>query len=335
MAINVAINGFGRIGRQLARQILSNKNPNITLKAVNTLENAATSAHLLKYDSCYGIFPLPVSAENNKLIIDNDASIAWHNEPDPSKLSWAGHHIDIVLECSGANSLSRARKHLQAGAEKVMITAAVHNPDVTLCMGVNHTQYDHNAHHIISGSSCTANCIAPVAKIILENYGIVTSMATIIHSYTNTQNLLDNAHDNLRRSRSATKSLIPTQTSAVWQVPEVIPQLKGKFDGLAVRVPTPLMHLADVSFILKRTTTHAELMHLFEDAAQGPLKNILALSSAPLVGCDFRGSGYSSIIDIEHIYNNNTLLKLLLWHDNEYSYCSRIIDLLNHIGQQF
>jgi len=335
MAITVAINGFGRIGRQLARQIVSNPNSNISLKAVNTLENAAISAHLLKYDSCFGTFPLPVSADSNKLIINNDISVSCSNEADPSNLVWSEHDIDIVLECSGTNSPKWAEKHLHAGAKKVIITAAVQHPDITLCMGVNHNLYDHNVHHIISGSSCTANCIAPVANLIHENFGIVTSLATIIHSYTNTQNLLDTAHDNLRRARSATRSIIPTQTSAAWQIPEIIPQLQGKFDGLAVRVPTPLMHLADITFILSRTINYAELLEVIEEASQGPLKNILALSGKPLVSSDFRGCVFSSIIDSHHMHIHDNMLKLLLWHDNEYSYCCRIIDLVSHIGQYF
>lgn len=331
MAVSIAINGFGRIGRQLTRLILSESYPTISLQAVNTLENIDVAAHLLKYDSCYSIFPFPVSCESNRLVINN-TPIAWSNESDPDKLSWTDHDVDIVIECSGTNSSRRAEKHINSGAHKVIITAAARNSDITLCMGVNHTQYDSSKHHIISGSSCTTNCIAPVAKIINDNLGVVSSMATIIHSYTNTQNILDNAHDDLRRARSATKSLIPTQTSAVWQLPEVIPQLKGKFDGLAIRVPTPLMHLADVSFLLSRETSRTELINLFEDASLNSFKNILALSPEPLVSCDFIGSTYSSIVDLENIHINKNLVKILLWHDNEHAYCCRILDLIRHIG---
>nr|MBF0222030.1 aldehyde dehydrogenase [Desulfobulbaceae bacterium] len=331
MAVSIAINGFGRIGRQLARLILSESYPTISLKAVNTLENLHVAAHLLKYDSSYSTYPLPITVESNKLIINN-RPVSWLNEPDPDNLSWSDHNIDIVIECSGTNSSRRAGKHINSGAQKVVITAASRNPDITLCMGVNHTQYDSSKHHIISGSSCTTNCIAPIAKILNDKLGIVSSLATIIHSYTNTQNILDNAHDDLRRARAATRNLIPTQTSAVWQIPEVIPQLLGKFDGLAIRVPTPLMHLADVSFLLSQPTSRDELVSLFEDASLNAYKNIVALNAEPLVSTDFIGSSYSSIIDLENIHCNQNLVKLLLWHDNEHAYCCRILDLVRYIG---
>lgn len=331
MSISVAINGFGRIGRQLTRLIHTHKHPNIRLTAINTLEPLSTAAHLLRYDSSYGPLPLSVTTAPGKLIV-NGTPITWHNESDPNCLDWAKEGVDIVIESSGANALQGAERHLAVGAKKVLITAASSTPDITLCMGVNQDQYNPLSHHIISGSSCTTNCIAPVAKLLLDAYGIKAGMVSIVHSYTNTQNLLDAVHSDPRRSRSATQSIIPAQTSAVRQVQEIIPQLRNKISGLALRVPTPLMHLADLSFLLEKSVRRTELIELFEKASQTSLPNILSINREPLVSTDFKGSSHSSIIDLEYLYANDNLVKLLLWHDNEYSYCCRIIDLLLHIG---
>ncbi len=332
--MRIAINGFGRIGRQITRQLLSSDTDNLTLVAINTLESIDTAIHLLKYDSNYGAYNKKIIVQNNALIID-DHKILFFNQPNPSSLPWGKYNIDIVVDCSGHFIKGeKAALHINAGATKVLITAAAINPDITLCMGVNHENYNCKKHNIISGSSCTTNCIAPVLKIIEENYGIESCLASILHSYTNSQNILDSYSTDLRRARAADNNILPTNTSAVHQVPIIIPSLKNKFDGLAIRVPTPVVHLADLVVKTNTSIDKDHLVKIFQKAAAQSLKGILSITDKPVVSCDIRGSKFSSIIDLPSMKTFDKTLKILVWHDNEYAYSNRIIDLLSYIAMQ-
>lgn len=334
MPTRIAINGFGRIGRQLTRQLLDPASTDFTLCAVNTIESIETAAHLLRYDSCYGQFPLDISREHQTLRIGKH-SIAFYHQNDPNQLPWKELGIDIVLECSGKTTSERSVQHIASGAKKVLITAAAHSPDITLCMGVNHARYNHDLHHVVSGTSCTTNCIAPVAKLIDDTLAIEAGHATFLHSYTNSQPLLDAVGSDLRRSRAAALNIIPTTTSATHQLPLVLPRLKGKFAAIAVRVPTPNTHLADFTVKVARPTTRAEILQIMEEASHSTMKGIVQIDRAQLVSRDIIGTSCSSVIDAENIYVQDDFIKLLIWHDNEFSYCRRIIDLLSHLSASF
>jgi glyceraldehyde 3-phosphate dehydrogenase len=332
MSIRIAINGFGRIGRQLTRILCTDSYKGLKLVAVNTLENCATAAHLLKYDSIQGVAEADISANSNGLRIAGSA-IPFYHEPAPGNIPCQNNKVDVVIECSGHFTNGRqAADHLKAGAKRVVITAAATNPDITICMGVNQESFSPTHHKIISGSSCTTNCLAPIAKLINDNWGIKSALATFIHSSTNNQHLLDTGDIDPRRARAAGLNLIPCKTSAAHQIPLVIPQLRHKFEALAIRVPTPDVHLADFTVQLNKNISRSNLLEALQEAADGELDKIMRLSDAPLVSIDFRNASHSCIIDTNQIQVNNNLIKILIWHANEFSYCQRIIDLVRLVG---
>jgi len=327
MAIKVGINGFGRIGRNIMRAALGNKD--IDFVAVNDLTSAATLAHLLKYDSVLGNLHADVKASGDGISVDGD-EFKVLSMKDPAQLPWKDLGVDIVFEGTGIfTNREGAAKHLAAGAKKVIITAPAKGPDITLVLGVNEDKYDPGKHHIISNASCTTNCLAPLAKVVHERFGLRKGWMTTVHSYTNDQNLLDLPHKDLRRARAAALSIIPTTTGAASAVGEVLPELKGKLDGFAMRVPTPNVSLVDLNAVLDKKTTGDEVNAALREAANGPLKNILAVSDAELVSIDFRGNPHSSIVDAPYTkVMDGDFLKVLSWYDNEWGYSSRCVDLL-------
>ncbi len=327
MAVRVGINGFGRIGRNIMRAALGDKN--IDFVAVNDLTDATTLAHLLKYDSVLGNLDASVKAEGDGITVNGDAFKVL-SVKDPAELPWKDLGVDVVFEGTGRfTKRDDAAKHLTAGAKKVIITAPAKGPDVSIVLGVNDEKYDAAIHHIISNASCTTNCLAPVAKVLHETFGIQRGWMTTIHSYTNDQQLLDLPHKDLRRARAAALSMIPTTTGAATAVGEVLPELKGKLDGFSMRVPTPNVSVVDLSVILNRKTTGEEVNAALRAAAEGPLKGILAISDDPLVSIDFRGNPNSSIVDSAYTkVMDGDFVKLLSWYDNEWGYSSRCVDLL-------
>jgi len=334
MTINIALNGFGRIGRQLTRLLSSEWGNGLRLVAINALEPLATAAHLLRYDSSQGTFAQAVSTMGQGLIIAEQPPIPFLNQADTSRLPWSALEVDLVIEASGqATDRPSASRHLQAGARQVLITAAATNPDITLCLGVNQQDYRPSQHRIVSGSSCTTNCLAPAAKLINDTFRISSCLTTFLHSYTSNQHLLDLPGPDLRRMRGVGGNLIPTPTSSVRQIPEVIPELRGKFDAIAVRVPTPRMHLASMTTLIERPTTREEVLNCFREAAEGRLQGIVAVSEAPLVSTDALGMSPSCVLDAGSIRVIGNLLQLMIWHDNESSYCKRMLDLVRYVGQ--
>jgi glyceraldehyde 3-phosphate dehydrogenase len=327
MAIKVGINGFGRIGRNIMRAALGSKD--VDFVAVNDLTNAATLAHLLKYDSILGNLKENVTAAGDKISVEGD-SFQVLSVKDPAQLPWKDLGVDVVFESTGLfTDRDNAAKHLAAGAKKVIITAPAKKPDITLVLGVNSDKYDPKAHHIVSNASCTTNCLAPMAKVLHETFGIVKGWMTTIHSYTNDQQLLDLPHKDLRRARAAALSMIPTTTGAALAVGEVLPDLKGKLDGFAMRVPTPNVSVVDLAAIVSRKTTAEDINAAFKDAADGSLKGILEYVTAPLVSIDFRGNPHSSMIDSPYTkVMDGDFVKVLSWYDNEWGYSSRCVDLL-------
>ncbi len=327
MAVRVGINGFGRIGRNIMRAALGDRE--IDFVAVNDLTNAGTLAHLLKYDSVLGNLQGTVQATGDGISVDGD-SFKVLSMKDPAQLPWRDLGVDVVFESTGIfTDRDGAAKHIAAGAKKVVITAPAKKPDLTVVLGVNDEQYDATAHHIISNASCTTNCLAPLAKVIHETFGIRKGWMTTIHSYTNDQNLLDLPHKDLRRARAAALSMIPTTTGAALAVGEVLPQLKGRLDGFAMRVPTPNVSVVDLAAILERPATADEVNAALRAAADGPLKGILAVSLDPLVSIDFKGNPNSSIVDAAYTkVMDGDFLKVLSWYDNEWGYSSRCVDLL-------
>lgn len=333
MAIKIAINGFGRIGRQITRLLSSSFGAGIELLAINSLEPIDIAAHLLKYDSNHGPFRGSVAIEGKKIVLDGGPGICFLNQADPRQLPWQQMGIDLVIEASGqATERQQASRHLQAGADKVLITAAAHNPDITLCMGVNQQSYRPQQHHIISGSSCTTNCLAPAAKLINDAFHITTCLATFLHSYTSNQQLLDLPGQDLRRMRGAGRNIIPTSTSSVQQIPEVIPELTNKFDAIAIRVPTPQVHLASFTALIEHQTTAKKILDLCLEASTKQLQGVLAISDAPLVSIDHKCSDASCVIDAGCITVMDNMLQLMIWHDNESSYCKRMLDLVRYIA---
>jgi glyceraldehyde 3-phosphate dehydrogenase len=327
MAIKVGINGFGRIGRNIMRAALGSKD--VDFVAVNDLTNAATLAHLLKYDSILGNLKENVTTAGDKISVEGD-TFQVLSVKDPAQLPWKDLGVDVVFESTGLfTDRDNAAKHLAAGAKKVIITAPAKKPDITLVLGVNSDKYDPKAHHIVSNASCTTNCLAPMAKVLHEKFGIVKGWMTTIHSYTNDQQLLDLPHKDLRRARAAALSMIPTTTGAALAVGEVLPDLKGKLDGFAMRVPTPNVSVVDLAAIVSRKTTPEDINAAFKDAADGSLKGILEYITAPLVSIDFRGNPHSSIIDSAYTkVMDGDFVKVLSWYDNEWGYSSRCVDLL-------
>ena len=327
MAVRVGINGFGRIGRNIMRAALGNSG--IDFVAVNDLTDAKTLAHLLKYDSVLGNLTAEVKPSTDGITV-NKEEFKVLSVKDPAQLPWKDLGVDVVFESTGifANR-EGASKHIAAGAKKVIITAPAKGPDITLLMGVNEQTYDAAKHHIISNASCTTNCLAPIAKVIHDKFGIRKAWMTTVHSYTNDQNLLDLPHKDLRRARAAALSMIPTTTGAATAVGEVLPELKGKIDGFAMRVPTPNVSVVDLNALVDKKTTAQEVNAALCAAANGPLKGILAYSEEELVSIDFKGNSNSSIVDAPYTkVMDGDFVKVLSWYDNEWGYSNRCIDLL-------
>ncbi len=324
MALRVAINGFGRIGRMVLRA--ASKDENIEFVAINDLTDATTLAHLFKYDSVHGTFPGTVEAKDSQLIV-NGKAIKIYAVRNPADLPWKEDKIDVVLESTGIfTSKEKAEMHIQAGAGKVVISAPATNEDITIVMGVNDHLYDHQKHVIISNASCTTNCLAPVAKVLHDTFGIERGLVTTVHSYTNDQNILDLPHKDLRRARAAAMSMIPTTTGAAKAVALVLPELKGKLDGMAIRVPTPNVSVVDLVVTLTKKTDAAAVNAALKAASLGALKGILGFEEAPLVSVDFNGNPLSSIVDASCTkVIGGTMVKVLSWYDNEAGYVSTLI----------
>jgi glyceraldehyde 3-phosphate dehydrogenase len=333
MAIRVGINGFGRIGRNILRAALHDHD--LEFAAVNDITNTDTLAHLLKYDSVLGNLSEEVSVDGHTIRVGK-RSFRVLSERDPGALPWSDLGVDIVFESTGLfTKRDAAAKHLTAGAKKVVITAPAKEPDVTVVLGVNHDQYDPAAHHIISNASCTTNCLAPMAKVLHDSFGIRRGWMTTVHAYTNDQRLLDLPHGDLRRARAAAVSMIPTTTGAATAVGLVLPDLKGKLDGIAMRVPTPNVSVVDLVVQIEKAATAEEINAAFASAKHGPLKGILDLSTAPLVSIDFRGNPHSSIVDAAYTkVLEGDFVKVLSWYDNEWGYSSRCVDLAKLLAEK-
>ena len=333
MSIKVGINGFGRIGRAVLKNIL--KDPecsNIEIRAINDLTDPATLAHLLKYDSVQGVFSQKITSNDEEIAIDGK-SIRIFSEKDPAKLPWKDQGVDFVIESTGFfTDRDAARQHLDAGAKKVIISAPSKNPDITVVLGVNQETYLPEQHNIISNASCTTNCLAPVAKVLQDNFFIEKGLMTTIHSYTNDQRILDLPHSDLRRARAANVSMIPTTTGAAKAVALVLPEIAGRLDGMAIRVPTPNVSLIDLVVEVKKNTSNKEVNEVFKEAAREGLKNILRVEDNPLVSIDYNGDPYSSIIDgLSTKVMKDNMIKVLAWYDNEWGYSNRVKDLLKFI----
>ena len=333
MSIKIGINGFGRIGRVVFRAAMNH--PDVEVVAINDLTDAETMAHLLQYDSVHTRLDMDIQAKDGAIEVDGK-SIAYTAVKDPEKLAWNDYGVDVACECTGLfRDRDGAAKHLSAGARKVIISAPAKDPDITIVMGVNANQYDPKQHHIISNASCTTNCLAPVAKVLLENFGINSGLMTTIHSYTGDQRLLDFPHKDLRRARAADLSMIPTTTGAAKAVALVLPELEGKLNGLAIRVPTPNVSIVDVVVnVDKAGITKSDVNGALKEAAEGPLAGILGFSELPLVSSDYNGCPLSSIVDAPTTYVVDNLVKVLSWYDNETGYSNRMVDLAAMVGKQ-
>ncbi len=333
MSIKIGINGFGRIGRVVFRAAM--KHPDVEVVAINDLTDSVTMAHLLTYDSVHGKLTESVSAKEDAIEVDG-RSIPITSVKDPALLKWKEFGVDIVAECTGLfRDAESASKHLSAGARKVIISAPAKDPDITIVMGVNSSQYDPRSHHIISNASCTTNCLAPVAKVLLENFGIRCGLMTTIHAYTGDQRILDFPHKDLRRARAAALSMIPTTTGAAKAVSLVLPELAGKLNGLSVRVPTPNVSIVDLVATLEKSgVTVSDVNTALKEASEGLLAGVLGYCEAPLVSTDFNGSALSSIVDAGTTYTIDKMVKVLSWYDNETGYSTRMIDLAAMIGEQ-
>ena len=332
MAVKVGINGFGRIGRMVLRAAY--RRDDVEFLAVNDLTDPNTLAYLLKYDSVHGILEAEVKAEKDTIIV-NRKKMRVISEKDPGKLPWKDLGVDIVLECTGLfRDRSHASKHLDAGAKKVIISAPATDPDITLVIGVNHTQYDPKAHHIISNASCTTNSLAPICKVLLDRFGIEKGLMTTIHSYTTDQRLLDFPHKDLRRARAAAISVVPTTTGAAKAVSLVIPELAGKMNGMALRVPTPNVSLTDLVAQVSRPASAQEVNKAFEEASKDSMKGIIGYSNEPLVSCDFNGITASTVVDaLSTMSIGNDMVKVLAWYDNEFGYANRLVDLAEYVAK--
>ncbi|MDA8403971.1 MAG: type I glyceraldehyde-3-phosphate dehydrogenase [Desulfobacteraceae bacterium] len=333
MAVKLAINGLGRIGRMVFRSAL--KRPDMEIVAVNDLMDPESIAHLLTYDSTHGKLNIQITPKEKAIEI-NGRSIAVFSERDPASLPWRKFNVDIVAECTGLfRDRASASKHLEGGARKVIISAPAKDPDATIVMGVNSTIYDAARHHIISNASCTTNCLAPVAKVLQDEFQIVCGLMTTVHSYTGDQRLLDAPHKDLRRARSACLSMIPTTTGAAKAVGLVLPELNGKLNGISIRVPTPNVSVVDlVVTINKSGVTAADINAALKQASEGPLAGILGYSDLPLVSSDFNGCALSSIVDAPTTYVIEKMVKVLSWYDNEAGYSERMVDLTQMIGKK-
>lgn len=333
MAIKVAINGFGRIGRNVFRGAF--RDPEIEFVAINDLTDAKTLAHLLKYDSVHGVLDAEVSATDDAIVVDGK-EIKIFAERDPKALPWKELGVEYVIESTGVfRKRDQAQWHIDAGAKKVIITAPAKNEDLTIVMGVNEDQYDPANHHVVSNASCTTNCLAPVAKVLHENFGIKRGFMTTVHSYTNDQQILDLPHKDLRRARAAAMSIIPTTTGAAVAVGLVLPELKGKLDGFAMRVPTPDVSIVDLTCELEKPATVEEINAALKAAAEGPMAGVLAYTEEPLVSMDYLGNPNSSIVDgqLTNVMEGN-FAKVVAWYDNEWGYSLRVIDLVKHMASK-
>ncbi|MCL6638647.1 MAG: type I glyceraldehyde-3-phosphate dehydrogenase [Firmicutes bacterium] len=334
MALKVGINGFGRIGRLVFRAAMNSSE--IEIVAVNDLTNACTLAHLLKYDSVHGTLSADVYANEEREFKVSGKEIKAFAIPDPGAIPWGEYGVEVVVESSGRfTDRDGAAKHLNGGAKKVVITAPAKNEDITIVMGVNEEKYDPDKHQIISNASCTTNCLAPLAKILHREFGIRRGLMTTVHSYTNDQQILDLPHKDLRRARAAAMSIIPTTTGAAKAVAAVIPELKGKLNGFAMRVPTPNVSVVDLVVELNSPATKEQINGSLKKAAEGELKGILAYSDLPLVSRDYNGDPHSSIVDgLSTMVIEGNLAKVVAWYDNEWGYSNRVVDLVAYIGKK-
>jgi len=344
MAIRVGINGFGRIGRQTLRAIRVRYPHSLEVVAINDLFDAATNARMLKYDTNYGVYPGTIEVDGNTIIVD-DVPITSLSERDPARLPWGELGVRIVFESTGIfRRASQAAVHLDNGAKKVIITAPAREEDITIVMGVNHEQYDPEKHFIISNASCTTNCLAPLAKVLQEKFGIVRGLMTTVHSYTNDQRILDLAHKDPRRARAAGQNIIPTTTGAARALALVLPELAGKFDGVSLRVPTPTVSIVDTVVELEKVTTAEEVNQAFQQASKNGLRGILTVSDDLLVSTDFRGNSHSSIVDAPSTEimdapgkgksRRGSMAKIMSWYDNEWGYSCRLADLAHYIVER-
>jgi glyceraldehyde 3-phosphate dehydrogenase len=345
MSVKVGINGFGRIGRLVARAILEKKSKNIELVAVNDLVDAKSNAYMLQYDSVHGRFPGAVKVVGEDQISVDGKIIKVLSKRDPSELPWKDLGVDIVVESTGLFTVKKdgvnkkgkevkgAENHItKGGAKKVIISAPAEGEDITIVLGVNEKKYDPKTHHVISNASCTTNCLAPIAKVLNDKFGIVKGLMTTIHSYTNDQKLQDMAHSDLRRSRAAAVSMIPTSTGAAKALSLVIPELKGKLDGFAIRVPTPNVSIVDLTMLLSKKATAVEINAAFKEASEGAMKGYLGYTEDPVVSIDFNHCGLSSIVDatLTKVIQDD-FVKVLSWYDNEWGYSNRVVDLIDYI----
>jgi glyceraldehyde 3-phosphate dehydrogenase len=335
MSIRVAINGFGRIGRNVLRAAKQAGVQDLDFVAVNDLTDNKTLAHLLRYDSVHGRYPGTVETSDEGLVVDGDP-IRVLSEKDPTKLPWKDLEVDVVIESTGLfTDAKKASMHLQAGARKVIISAPAKNEDITIVLGVNHERYDPEKHHVISNASCTTNCLAPVVKVVMERFGFRHGLMTTVHAYTNDQNILDLPHKDLRRARAAGMSIIPTSTGAAKATGLVIPEVLGKIDGMAIRVPTPDVSLVDLVAEVERETSVAEVNEAMREAASAELAGILAYTDELLVSVDFTGDPHSGIVDgASTNVAQGRMVKVLAWYDNEWGYSSRVVDLTRYVGER-
>ncbi len=335
MAIRAAINGFGRIGRNVLRSAKQEGNNDIDFVAVNDLTSPHTLAHLLKYDSVHGRYPGTIEVSEDGLVIDGE-EIKVLSERDPAALPWADLGVDIVIESTGVfRDHESASKHIEAGARKVIISAPGKNEDVTIVLGVNQDRYNPNSHHIISNASCTTNCLAPVVKVLSDEFGFRHGLMTTIHAYTTDQRILDLPHSDLRRSRAAGMSMIPTTTGAAKATGLVLPQVEGRIDGMAIRVPTSDVSLVDLVAELERDVTEEEVNNAFQAAADGAMAGVLGVSNEPLVSIDYTSDPRSSTVDaLSTSVMDGRMVKVLAWYDNEWGYSSRVVDLIGFVGAQ-
>jgi len=331
--VRIGINGFGRIGRGFVR-CLAQTPEAFDLVLINDLTDVGTLAHLLRHDSVHGKFPGTVAIKDGALVVAGD-TVKITAEKDPGAINWKGAGVDLVIEATGRFvDKASAGKHLAGGAKKVLISAPAKSPDVTLCMGINLDMYKPSEHHIISNASCTTNCLAPVAKVLHETFGIVSGLMTTIHSYTNDQQILDLPHKDLRRARAAALSMIPTTTGAAKALQEVLPAMAGKLDGMAIRVPTPNVSLVDLTARLERAATVQMVNDAFRAAAAGKLKGILAVADEPLVSCDYNGDLHSATVDAPLTTATGELVKVMAWYDNEMGYSQRLFDLAKFVAEK-
>ncbi|WP_410506322.1 type I glyceraldehyde-3-phosphate dehydrogenase [Haloimpatiens sp. FM7315] len=337
MKIRIGINGFGRIGRTVLRIAEEKLDKDLEIIAINARADAETLAHLFKYDSCFGRFNGEVKVDNDSIIV-NGKSIKVLHASKPEELPWKELGVDIVIESTGKfKKRDELKGHIKAGAKKVILTAPAKEgaEDITIVMGVNEDEYLNDEHEIISNASCTTNCLAPVAKVIDEKFGIIKGLMTTIHSYTNDQRILDKSHKDLRRSRAAAESIIPTTTGAAKAVAKVLPQLKGKLNGFSLRVPTPTVSITDLVCEIKKPATKEEINKVFEEASEGEMKGILGYSEEPLVSVDYKGDDRSTIVDaLSTMVIGDNMIKVAAWYDNEWGYSSRIVDLTNYVANE-